>query len=252
MQRGHHSAPTFTAFQLIEQLFKCLETQEADARLTPRRSGSPRGSPHSSSRISPPRAPDRMADKGGGTAEFRPASATSGAASRRRDSSDRRSSTPDDTGAGDGRSTPPARGSNPTKGGNSGERHHRPPEKDNKKTRRVLLREAVADVLADRAQHGKADGARQRDATAGYTNNRPSATVPSAEGSSQEDFSQHGVDGGERQCLNTEWAYRLAITKLTAQLKAAKERLRGEKEACRSASERADQVRIRACLWAMS
>lgn len=75
-------------------------------------------------------------------------------------------------------------------------------------------------------------------------------------GSSEEDFRLQGGGGepaaagggvgrqGETAAgFSTEWAYRLAVTKLTAQLKAARERLRGEKEASRLAGERAEQVR---------
>lgn len=59
-----------------------------------------------------------------------------------------------------------------------------------------------------------------------------------AESSSHDEFPR----GGETPHFSTEWAYRLAVTKLTAKLKAARERLRGEKEASRSAGVRAEQV----------
>lgn len=49
-------------------------------------------------------------------------------------------------------------------------------------------------------------------------------------------------EGREMVRFPTEWAYRLAVTKLTAKLKASKERLHGEEKAARSAGERADQV----------
>ena len=78
-------------------------------------------------------------------------------------------------------------------------------------------------------------------------------------GSSEEDFHPLGEGGGRggrgggRESatgeggnaaarFSTEWAYRLAVTKLTAQLKSTRERLRGEKEAAKSAGERVEQV----------
>ena len=63
-------------------------------------------------------------------------------------------------------------------------------------------------------------------------------------GGSQEEFLDHKKNGAAGVGFSTEWAYRLAVTKLTAQLKAARERLRGEREASRSAGERAEQVRV--------
>lgn len=65
--------------------------------------------------------------------------------------------------------------------------------------------------------------------------------------SSREDFpssdGREEGEGGPAARFSTEWAYRLAVTKLTAQLRAARERLRGEKEASKLARERVEQAR---------
>lgn len=101
---------------------------------------------------------------------------------------------------------------------------------DSSKDKRLLLHRAVVEILG-RAGNQTGQGGRES-----Y------ASRPGSSGSSEE-FSRH-LQGEDSVRLSSQWAYRLAVTKLTAQLKAAKERLRGEKEASRSAGERADQVRV--------
>lgn len=108
------------------------------------------------------------------------------------------------------------------------------------RTKRALLREAVSEIL----KGGGGRGAFSADGT------RPSGPVLDGgrtEKSPGEDFvgarrGGSGTGAAAQPFSRTEWAYRLTVLKLTAQLKAARERLRGEKEASRLAGGRAEQV----------
>ncbi|CAM9419477.1 unnamed protein product [Ectocarpus sp. 4 AP-2014] len=202
VQRGHHSAPSFTAFQLIEQIFGCLKTLESDAQLSParRRQRSPSAACSSPADPSPPRrrgSPTRSphaAAAGGGD----PRVTVKGLTPTPSNVSDRFDDAEDtDVPTGRGTSLPAAMGGG---GGGGG----------------------------------------------GYFSSDGDGSGVGGIGGSQENFhAQEGGGGRTTARFSTEWAYRLAVTKLTAQLKAARERLHGEKEAARSAGERVEQEELR-------
>ncbi|CAN0232211.1 unnamed protein product, partial [Ectocarpus sp. 8 AP-2014] len=201
VQRGLHSAPSFTAFQLIEQIFGCLETLESDAQLSParrRRQRSPAAAYSPPADPSPPRrrgspkrSPHVAAAGGGPRVTVKGLTPTPSGVSDRLDDEEAT-----DLRTGRGRSLPAAIGGG---GGGGG----------------------------------------------GYFSSDGDGSGGGSSGS-QEDFqAQEGGGGRTTARFSTEWAYRLAVTKLTAQLKAARERLHGEKEAARSAGDRVEQEELR-------
>ncbi|CAN0023801.1 unnamed protein product, partial [Hapterophycus canaliculatus] len=230
VQRGHHAAPSFTAFQLIEQIFECLKSLESDAELpftppsreTQRRRPSPaaagRSSPSSALGFPPPPPPPR-----------RPRSPTTGT----------------------GPPAPMTEGQpSPPPSGRSG-------REDNSG-------DAVGNLRRAGIGQGRAGGEwvegfpSGAGSVGGVESFAFSSGGSGSSDGSQEKFYHHGGGGGvagegrgERGTtassarFSTEWAYRLAVTKLTAQLRAARERLRGEKEASREAGERVEQEELR-------
>lgn len=232
MQRGHHSSPSYTAFQLMEQIFECLKTQETEGARLP--SPSPghrrqRRSPRPSSPGFPLSCPPPLLPSPG-----RPLSPRGQVRSR----SPTAAAIP---GAGAGAERPPPFRESP-------DRRPRSAAADGDYFEDVLLG-GGAGTPAGRVVRGQ--GGRGEGSLVASAASEGVRFFSSGEGgSSEEDFLPHGEQAGEgRQQggavgarFSTEWAYRLAVTKLTAQLKAARERLRGEKEASRLAGERADQV----------
>lgn len=102
---------------------------------------------------------------------------------------------------------------------------------DDEEKRRRVRRSAVSSVTDAWEEEGRKAGS--------------SSSSSSGVSGDLSDIVGGGEEEGERGDVArfpTEWAYRLAVTKLTAKLKASKERLRGEEKAARSAGERADQV----------
>jgi len=186
VQRGHHPTPSFTAFQLIEQIFECLKTQEADAQLAP--------SPASPPSQPPPSPPRRAASPRRRSPSPGPASravVTEGLPPQQQPSTGGRRRGRGEGGLRTGSFDGGVSFFSAGEGSNSEEDFH-------------PLREG---------QGGTGEGGRE------------------------------AGEGGTAARFSTEWAYRLAVTKLTAQLKATRERLRGEKEAAKSAGERAEQAR---------
>ncbi|CAN0380089.1 unnamed protein product, partial [Ectocarpus fasciculatus] len=196
VQRGHHSAPSFTAFQLIEQIFECLKTLESDAQLSParrRQQCSPSAACSPPADPSPPRS--RGSPKRSPHVAAGPRVTVNGLTPTPSSVSDRFNDE-EDAGLRTGRGTrlPAAIGGGGVGGGY---------------------------FSSDGGSGGGSSG-------------------------SQEEFqAQEGGGGRTTARFSTEWAYRLAVTKLTAQLKAARERLHGEKEAARSAGERVEQEELR-------
>ncbi|CBJ30086.1 hypothetical protein Esi_0173_0036 [Ectocarpus siliculosus] len=207
VQRGLHSAPSFTAFQLIEQIFGCLETLESDAQLSParrRRQRSPSAAcsppadpspPHR--RGSPKRSPHVAAAAAGPRVTVKGLTPIPSGVSDRLDDEEAT-----DLRTGRGRSLPAAIDGGGGGGGGGG-------------------------------------------GSGGYFSSDGDGSGGGSSGS-QEDFqAQEGGGGRTTARFSTEWAYRLAVTKLTAQLKATRERLHGEKEAARSAGDRVEQEELR-------
>eukprot|EP00752_Nemacystus_decipiens_P017818 g15975.t1 len=219
-QRGHHSSPSYTAFQLMEQIFEGLRTQESEARL-------PSPSPGGHRRR--PRSPPRPSSPG-----F-PLSSSQAAATPRVAEAEAKAERP-----------PPFQEP-------FGRRRRRPSNADEEDLDDALFDGGIgAPGLPARGRGGREEGVPEGSPASGGVRFFPGG---GGGASSEEDFRPHSseqaVRGGRGERgeagggFSTEWAYRLAVTKLTAQLKAARERLRGEKEASRLAGERAEQEELR-------
>lgn len=218
VQRGHHATPSFTAFQLIEQIFECLKTLESDAGLLPLTSprGTPRRRPAPAGRSSTPSSPLGF-PQSASPPKTKPAS-----------SADTRRTSP--------RSRPPTGSGAPTTQGLP------PPPPPSRWSDRDDNSRFDADSL------GRGGGVEDSPAGGGGSFVFPSGGS-SSDGSQEKFHPRGGGEGGRDRKgttakFSTEWAYRLAVTKLTAQLRAARERLRGEKEASREAGERVEQVTL--------
>ncbi|CAB1119881.1 unnamed protein product [Ectocarpus sp. CCAP 1310/34] len=202
VQRGHHSAPSFTAFQLIEQIFGCLKTLESDAQLSParRRQRSPSAACSPLTDPSPPRR--------GGSPKRSPHAAVAAAAAGPRVT---------------------VKGLTPTPSSVS-DRLDDEEDPDLRTGRGTNLPAAIGIGGGGGGLYFSSDG--------------DGSGVDGSSGSQEEFQTQEGGGGRTTARFSTEWAYRLAVTKLTAQLKAARERLHGEKEAARSAGERVEQLEL--------
>ncbi|CAN0291346.1 unnamed protein product [Ascophyllum nodosum] len=209
LQRGHHATPSFTAFQLMEQLFKCLATQEADSCAPPQRP-----------ELTMPASPFPVDDEG---------KQEQAESSRDGETRKQRRTPPVARGGGRGRV---AGGRNDIIGeGEDDEVERRRPRT---RDRRMEDAEAETDAAV-----GVSDSA-QEEGDSGKVRLTEPGDRGSSGGSSKEFPARE-----EAARFPTEWAYRLAVTKLTAKLRAARERLREEKEMTRSAGERADQEELR-------
>lgn len=199
VQRGHHLAPSYTAFQLIEQMFQCLAQQEFDARLQrPLSPGIAALQRQQQERI--PNSQNKNKNSGARVDEavvidFHDGGGGSGGERRRR-----------------------AQGNGDAGKGNTRSRSFDSP---------AVNDEQIAVITALREEN------RRLRRMVHETAHEETAATATTGGL--------GVEGAV--CFPTEAAYRLAVTKLIAQLKSAKERFRSEKETSRETAEKAEQVR---------
>ena len=190
----------------MEQLFKCLATQEADSCAPPQRP-----------ELTMPASPFPVDDEG---------KQEQAESSRDGETRKQRRTPPVARGGGRGRV---AGGRNDIIGeGEDDEVERRRPRT---RDRRMEDAEAETDAAV-----GVSDSAQEEGDSGKVRLTEPGD--PGSSGGSSKEFPARE----EAARFPTEWAYRLAVTKLTAKLRAARERLREEKEMTRSAGERADQV----------